>query len=227
MKFTMLFVAPLAALSVSAAVQAAAPPDLYGPWIASKPVTHLKAANGSAPPLTELGEKLYAQNQSNLKADPLKQCLPGGNPRMMNVTGFPFNVVQGTKYYAVMFEWNHRQRIIYMNSEHFKNLGPGYFGQSIGHWEGDTLVVDTTRYNDRAWLDDSGLPHSKQLHTIERIRLRDANTLQVSITFSDPTLYSRDWTAELTYTRKPGVILEEDNCIKRLGLTLESKAQQN
>jgi len=216
----------LLAGAIAEAAGAARPPDISGPWIAPHAVLSLKTLAGKAPPLTAAGQRLYAQNRANLKSDPMRACLPGGNPRLMNTAGYPFNVVQGSDYYAIMFQWNHRERIVFMNSEHFKNLGPGYFGQAVGHWEGATLVVDTTGYNDRTWLDDSGLPHSKQLHTVERIRLRDPQTLEVRMSFSDPAIYTHDWEAVLTYRKRPGVLIEEDNCVKRLGITLESKAEQ-
>ena len=204
----------------------AATPDISGPWVATKAIKQLKAEDGSAPPLTAAGKKLYAANQEKGTIDPMSRCLPAGNPRQMNTVGYPFNIVQGTDYYAVLYQWNHRTRAIFMNTDHFKNLGPGFFGQGVGKWQGDTLVVDTTRYNDKTWLDDSGLPHSKELHTVERFRLRDANTLELKVTFSDPVVFTHDWSAVMTYTKKPGVVIEEDNCVRRLGITLEDQAKQ-
>lgn len=213
------------ALALGTAAHAATP-DISGPWMATKAVKQLKTEDGQLPPLTEAGKKLYAQNQSKGTIDPMSHCLPGGNPRQMNTTGFPFKIVQGTNYYGILYGWNHRTRVVYMNTEHFKNLGPGYYGQGVAKWEGNTLVIDTTKYNDSTWLDDSGLPHSKQLHTVERIRLRDKSTLEVKVTISDPVVYTRDWSTVMTYKKQPGALIEEDHCIRRLGLTLEEQAQK-
>ncbi|MFT3905914.1 MAG: hypothetical protein QM718_06390 [Steroidobacteraceae bacterium] len=207
----------LGAACVALGVQAAGAPDISGPWQASADIKSLKVDGGGAPPLTAKGQQLLKEHQARPDDDPIKRCLPPGNPRTMNQAAFPFNIVQGQKFYTVMFEWNHLPRVIYMTGAHFENLGPGYFGQSVGHWDGDTLVVDTNTYNDATWLDDSGLPHSDALHTVERIRLRDANTLEVKIRFEDPAIYSKPWSTTLSYVKKPGVVIKEDYCLGRTG----------
>lgn len=196
---------------------AAQAPDISGPWQAEKAVKALKVDGGGAVPLTDKARKALAQNQAKGADDPLARCLPPGNPRTMNQTGFPFNIVQGQKYYTVMFEWNHLPRVIYMDIPHFENLGPGYFGQSVGHWDGATLVVDTTTYNGTTWLDDSGLPHGEQLHTVERYRLRDARTLELKMSFEDPEYFTKPWSTTLTFTKQPGAVVKEDYCLGRTG----------
>jgi len=91
----------------------------------------------------------------------------------------------------------HMWRIIYMDGrEHPKGdrLNPTYLGHSIGHWEGDTLVVDVVGFNDRTWLDAAGHPHTEQLHVVERYTRLDANTLHYEATIDDPGAYTKPWT---------------------------------
>ncbi|MGC3982408.1 MAG: hypothetical protein QM808_14255 [Steroidobacteraceae bacterium] len=210
------FVLGLAALAMSIAVQAATP-DLSGPWEITTPVKALKTKEGKAPTLTAEGQKLYKQNQAKPDSDPNKSCLPPGIPRALMQKGFPFSVVVGEGLGVMLIEWNHLPRPIYMNKEHFENIGPTYLGQSVAHWEGDTLVIDTNTFNDLTWLDDSGLPHSEDLHTVERLRLKDANTLESTITFEDPKIFSKPWSTVITFTKRPGYIVKEDYCFGRTG----------
>jgi hypothetical protein len=117
----------------------------------------------------------------------------------------------------MMLQWNHLPRIIYLNRDHFENIGPEYLGQSVARWEGTVLVIDTTGYNDRTWLDDSGLPHSDALHTTEHVRLRSADRLEDIIDFDDPMVFSAPWSAHLIFRKVPGATIKEDYCLGRIG----------
>lgn len=211
----------LAATAVASIGMAATPgapaQDISGPWEIDTSSHVLKTFEGNAPPLTTQGQMLYEQNKANPDNDPNLSCLPPGIPRALTQQGYPFNIVVGETMVGMMIQWNHLPRIIYMNRDHFENIGPEYLGQSIGHWEGSTLVVDTNGYNDKTWLDDSGLPHTDELHTVERIRLKNANTLEDKIMFEDPKVFSKPWTALITFAKRTGVIIKEDYCLGRLG----------
>lgn len=204
------------------AVAWAAQPDLSGPWQYEAGHALLRTVNGDAPPLSASGAKALQQTQAlykaNRGADPIEDCLPPGVPRVM-LQPFPFNIVQGRRTILMLLEWNHLTRIIYMDRGHFPvPLGTAYLGQSVGRWDGGTLVVDTNNYNDTTWLDDAGLPHSGQLTTLERIRLVDGGQkLEDRITFTDPAMYARPWTARLLFVKRPGVIIREDYCLGRMG----------
>jgi hypothetical protein len=76
---------------------------------------------------------------------------------------------------------------------HPKNADPEYTGHSIGYWEGDTLVVDTVGFNDNSWIEAEGLPHTEQLHLIERFTRTDFNTLKYEVTVDDPGAYTKPW----------------------------------
>jgi len=82
-------------------------------------------------------------------------------------------------------------------------------GNSIGHWEGDTLVVDTVNFNDRTWIDRIGHPHSDQLHAIERFRRTAPDHLVDDITIDDPKAYTKPWTAHLEFKLRPWKLTEQ------------------
>jgi hypothetical protein len=195
----------------------AAAPDISGPWELLKPVPHLTTLTGANPPLTASGQALYAKNKADREADPMKSCLPPGIPRALMQPGFPFSIVQGQEYLGMMLQWNHLPRIVYMNQPHFENIGPEYLGQSVAHWQGNELIIDSTGYNDKSWLDDSGLPHSDSLHTVERLRLRSPDRLEDTIQFEDPAIYSVPWTARLEFRKRAGTLIQEDYCLGRTG----------
>jgi hypothetical protein len=85
-------------------------------------------------------------------------------------------------------------------------------GDSIGRWEGDTLIVDTIGFNDKTWLDRVGHPHSEALHLVERIRRVDRDTLVDDLTIDDPKAYTKPWTGQTTRTLKPGWNIMEYIC---------------
>jgi hypothetical protein len=90
-------------------------------------------------------------------------------------------------------------------------------GHSSGRWEGDTLIIESGDFNGKQWIDNSGLPQSPDMRTVEKIRRVDANTLEDLITYTDAKYYSAPWTARLTYRSLPaGTILVEDDCAEKL-----------
>jgi hypothetical protein len=214
-------VASIMSLVVACTAAQAATPDLSGPWQVKSPAA-LTTVEGTAPPLLPAAQATYQANmaakKTNPQVDPVAACLPPGVPRLM-AQPMPFDIVQGRRTYAMMFEWNHLTRLVYMDREHFKSsIGPVYLGQSVGHWDGEVLVIDTNSFNDETWLDDTGLPHSIALHTSERIRLiNGGRELEDRITFEDPMTFSQPWTARLVFTRKKGVLIKEDYCLGRTG----------
>jgi hypothetical protein len=207
----------IAVLWAASVLADAAVPDISGPWEILEPTAKLQTVAGESPPLTAAGASLYAKNRAHADIDPMKSCLPPGIPRAMTQPGFPFSIVQGRTYLGMMLQWNHLPRIIYLDQPHFENIGPEYLGQSVAHWEGDALIIDTTGYNDKTWLDDSGLPHSEALHTIERLRLKSANRLEDTIQFEDPAIFSLPWSARLLFKKRPGALIKEDYCLGRTG----------
>ncbi len=133
--------------------------------------------------------------------DPVeKYCDPPGLTRMYT---FPwqFSILQTSENVYMVFEYFHTWRLITMNQPHPKDVYPTWLGDSVGHYEGDTLVIDTIGLNDKSWLDNVGHPHSEALHTIERIRRLNAGTLQLDLTIEDPKAYTKSWTSHRTFQR--------------------------
>jgi hypothetical protein len=159
---------------------------------------------------SSFGDHPYPLAQTN---DPIyRGCAPTGFPRVL-LHPFPFQIVQMPGEVLVLFEWDSLRRQIFTDGRgHDTTLGPKYMGDSIGHWEGDTFVADTTNFNDKTWLDRMGHPHSDQLHVIERIRRVDHDHLVDDLTIEDPKAYTKPWTAHLTYKLHPNWTLQEQFC---------------
>ena len=126
---------------------------------------------------------------------------------------YPFEILQARDRVVIIFEYQSLVRHIFLDGrKHPKDLDPTYMGHSIGHYEGDTLVVDTLGFNDKTWLDSRGLPHTDALHVVERIRRVDHDTLQDEITIEDSKAYTRAWTAQKFYILKPDWEIQEYVC---------------
>ena len=144
--------------------------------------------------------KLWQERKADLKKDdPAAYCLPNG---VVRVTTLPYKIVQTPQLVVILSEGNtHSFRRIFLDGRaHNLDLEPNsWTGDSIGTWEGITLVVDTIGFNDRTWLDDTGKPHSDQLHVIERYRRPDAGRLEVQYTLEDPKFLTRPYTFTRTF----------------------------
>ena len=92
------------------------------------------------------------------------------------------------------------------------NPNPTWQGYSVGHWEGDTLVVESAGFNDQSWLDSGGHPHTEELRVTERFRRRDFGHMELRMTFDDPTVYARPWTISLDVDFMPDTELLENVC---------------
>ena len=128
-------------------------------------------------------------------------CVPSGIPNMF-LPGNGMQVVQ-TRDKIVMFkQGNWEYRHIYLNVPHSKTVEPSWYGESVGHWEGDTLVVDTIGQNLKTFVDAFRTPHSENLHVVERWRLIDGGkTLEVKITVDDPGAFNAPWETYVHHER--------------------------
>lgn len=179
---------------------AAAPPDLNGVW--SAPFTpDISKVLGHQPPFTAYGAARFAKEDEI--DDPLTKCLPIGPARGIQAGIMPFQIVQTPAVFTILFENQHTFRIIHTDGRsHPKDLDPTWFGDSIGKWEGDTLVVDTIGLDDRTWLDTAGHEHSDQLHMVERFQKIDNNNIKWTVTFEDPKFFTEPWSIALPITRQ-------------------------
>lgn len=144
--------------------------------------------------------------------DPVYQCFPPGTPRIY-FHPFPMEIIETPGRVLMIFEYDHLIRQIWTDGRgHRDDLAPSWMGDSIGHWEGDTLVVETTNFNDKTWIDRQGTPHSEQLKLTERIHRPDPDHLQIDITIDDPVAFPAPWTGHRYYARSDWDI-EEFMCI--------------
>ena len=160
--------------------------------------------------------KTYNERVENRsKDDPEARCLPVGVPRFM-FDPYPFQIIQTNNQVLFVFEGdNYLWRIVNIQpagSAHSKNLKPTWLGDAVGHYEGDTLVVDVTGFNGLAWLDQAGHATSDKLHLTERYTRTDSLTLKYEVTIDDPEAYSKPWTASNTVHWRPGMELMESIC---------------
>jgi hypothetical protein len=149
---------------------------------------------------------LYRFREANL-FEPHTRCKPSGGPReFITPGGIEFVDDPDLPQIYVMDQAGpYTYRIIYMdNRPHPKNLAPSYYGHSVGHWEGDTLVVDTVGFNERFWFERQGAPHTDRLHLIERFTRTTLNDLKIELTIDDPGAYTRTWTTGFWMRWTPG-----------------------
>lgn len=146
---------------------------------------------GEIPYLPAAREKKKANFDQRLTADPEVKCFLPGVPRATYMP-YPFQIFHSTKAIFFAYEYDGAVRNIYL-----KDPGPApadsWMGQSVGHWEGDTLVVDVTGLDERTWFDRAGDFHSDALHVVERYTPLGPDTLSYEATVEDPKVFSRPW----------------------------------
>jgi hypothetical protein len=231
--------APLHAAQAPA--QAAAPaaagarvPDFSGVWRTINPPaapregTTLRwlPAPGELPPYTPAYQARFQKVQDSRESgseetEPVARCLPPGMPYFM-LAQYGLEIVQGKDKIALFSEWMDTYRRIFLDGRAMpKDLDPSYSGYSTGKWEGDTLVVDTVNLRDDTVLDRYGSPHSDAMKIVERIRLKDPETLEDQMTITDPKAFTKPWVVTHAYRRqKPGGNdeLHDNTCTEGLRL---------
>jgi hypothetical protein len=198
-----------------------ATPDLSGVWNNVSGFYEYAAFRKDEPPMTPWGQAQLAaakpsQGPNGVKLnetnDRVYKCAPPGVPYIY-IQLFPVQIIQTPNEVIEFFEYDHVVRYIYTDGrKHPADLQPTYNGHSIGHWERDTLVVDTVGFNGKNWLDRVGHPESDQMHIVERIRRVDQKTLQIDFTFDDPKSYTKPWTAQARWVLHPEWDILEHVC---------------
>jgi hypothetical protein len=192
-------------------------PDFSGYWIGIRGTTPIgnigKDLPGFKLPLTAAGEAALRHNVT-ATIDPESLCIMGGIPRH-NASVLPFEVLQGTKKVAFLYWYNYFRLIpIDAAAKHSRDADPSFFGEEIGHWEGDTLVVDSVGFKDeKVWIDENANPHSDALHVVERWTRPDANHIHVDTLIEDPKFYTRPFNYSRTWVLgKPEDTIQEFSC---------------
>jgi hypothetical protein len=199
--------APNAEKAAAAATPPAYDPhDLSGVWWgnnARTPTTGSILMGNPVPEMTPLGKQMLDANKPSqgprgiapgLGNDPLGSCDPLGYPRNLMQNSRAFEFIQVPGKIVQLFEWNFAVRQIFMDGRKIPDdVDPRWFGYAVGHWDGSTLVVDSAGYNDKTWLDGFGNPHSEDMTLQERWQHPDAMTLAVTMTLTDPKIYTKPW----------------------------------
>jgi hypothetical protein len=200
-------------LTASAPKTADGKPDFSGVWIAEDQKYFMDLATGLKPgdvAMQPWAEALQKQRVDNAHADdPLAKCLPHGVPRVNTNGIFPFKIVQTPGLVVLLYEQMHLFRQVFMDGRKVANdPNPSWLGYSTGRWEGDTLVVETSGFNDKTWLDTAmGHPATEALRVTERFRRTDFGHLELQATIEDPKAYTKPWT---TTTQKMHLLIDSD-----------------
>ena len=197
-------------------------PDLQGIWeVRSSPDKDLEKAkglivepkNGKIPYLPAALAQKKQNEKNSASADPLNKCYMPGVPRI-NLLAYPFQILQTPDQISIAYEYIHNFRNIYLKRNKHLDGIDFWQGDSLGRWEGDTLVVDVGDLNDQTWFDKAGDYHSDMLHVIERYTRTGPDTLQYEATIEDPKTFSMPWKikAELHRNTQPNARLMEYEC---------------
>jgi len=148
-------------------------------------------------PMTDEARKIHKSREDGTLGytEPDAFCLPQGVPKI-NSAPVPFKIVQTDKLVVLVYEAFNLWRQVHLDSRDFaEDLNPSWLGYSKGRWEGDTLVVETRGLNGKQWLDHGGLPTSDKLTVVEKFRRPNVGRLEIELTITDPTYYTKPWTA--------------------------------
>ena len=163
-----------------------------------------------------LKKRIREKNAGHPETDTSTQCFPHGMPRLME-SPYPIEIVQTPGRVTFLHEVAHEVRRIYLDQPHPKGLKDTFLGHSVGHWEGDTLVVDTIGINDKSFIDDEGEAHSNQEHLIERYRkINGGREIELTMTVEDPVTLEHPYSYKRVYEWRPDVrpheyVCEENN----------------
>ncbi|HEV8345310.1 MAG TPA: hypothetical protein VGQ16_01985 [Vicinamibacterales bacterium] len=186
-------------------------PDLNGIW--QRPYVPDMTKNGRGQkgeaelPFTPAGLADW-NSYDAANGDYTGSCFPFGMMRSVNAP-YPLQIIQNDTYVALLFEANTWFHVVPIDGrDHPKEPEPTWFGHSIGKWNGDTLVVDTVGFNGYTRLDTIGHPHSDALHMVQTFHRVNADRIEYTVTIDDPTMYTKPWKNERTFTPLHGELME-------------------
>jgi len=162
-------------------------------------------------------EELRKLNERVLAGRPLysrqSSCWPMGVPGFLLYVVNPLFFLQTPKEVVIIAQSDHMVRHVYLNMPHSRNPKPSWFGESVGHYEGDTLVVDTIGVTTKAFVDNYRTPHSEKLHVVERFHIiEDGKTMEVKVHVEDPGAFTTPWDASQRYVRSTREPMVETIC---------------
>jgi hypothetical protein len=196
------------------ALLGSATPAEKGVWLPGNGGAQAMVEDVEKVPFQPWAKALLAERRRN-QLEPHTRCKPSGFVRQF-LTPYGVEIVELAELQRVyIFDIGgpHTYRTIYTDGRtHPANLEPSFYGHSIGWWEGDTLVVDTTGFNESFWMDRRGLPHTEKLRTLERFTRTDSRTIKYQVTVDDPAAYTAPWTSEFNLGWEAGTELFEYVC---------------
>jgi hypothetical protein len=147
--------------------------------------------------------------------DPTLRCLLAGVPRITTMP-MPLEIIEKPNEVVIVYESFHAFRVIPMNDklEHPNDLVPTWMGDSVARWDGNTLVVDVTGFNDKTWFAGQGTFHTEQMHVVERYTLNSDDTITYTATVTDPKVLTKPWVTGALLRRPPNTRVEEYECIE-------------
>jgi hypothetical protein len=185
-------------------------PDLNGVW--ARPYTpDMERAYGSPLPYTEWGKARIDSYNPEKDGDYTGACLPFGHMRSINGPD-PVQIMQTPTHLAFLYEQNTWFKVLPIDGRQPKKKVATWYGDSVGHWDGETLVVDTGNFNGFTRLDTNGHPHSDQLKVSERFTRTDAGRIAYEITIDDPKTYTKPWKLAKTFTLRTDWEILEYSC---------------
>jgi len=150
---------------------------------------------------------------------PRSACMPAGTPAFFLYIREPVYIFQGQGTVLILYSGNTEMRRVHMNVPHAENSVPTWYGDSVGHYQGDTLVIDTIALDTRSYVDLYRTPHTEKLHVVERWRMNEDSTeLEVYFTVEDEGAFYEPWSGSQRYTRVNRPI-EERRCAENNRLT--------
>jgi hypothetical protein len=199
------------------------PRDLSGIWWGHLARGANFSLSATAPPMTPWAQARYDAAKPGLGRrgrplgnDPMMICDPMGFPRIMFWTNYPYEIIQLSDRVIVFFDWFYTYRTIWTDG---RDLEPDpdlrWYGNSVGKWEGETFVVRSNGFDDRSWLDADGHPHSGEMQLEERYRRVNRDTIELTMTLTDPKAYTQPWVGEkITLARAEAkTSMREDVCV--------------
>jgi hypothetical protein len=193
-------------------------PDLSGLWSIGTEDYWYDIGTDMKPaglPLLPWAAAVYKQRSEDLgKDNPIARCMPAGIPTIDTIP-LPFKLIQTPSFIAVLYEYNMQYRQIFTDARGLpKDANPNWMGYSTGHWDGDTLVVETAGLKDNTWLDIFGHPATDALHVTERFHRSNFGSMDLEITLTDLKAYSKPWHLVLHPHLMPDNELLEFVCIE-------------
>jgi hypothetical protein len=192
--------------------------DFSGVWMGRGPFNTL---SNTPPAMTPWAKARYdaakpgiGPRMQPLGNDPIMVCDPIGYPRIAFYNAYPMEFVQTKDRLLEFFDFFYVHRTIWMDGRKLPDdADPTWYGYSVGHWDGNTLVVETTGFNDESWIDNDGHPHSDEMKLEERLQRVNHDTIEARMTLTDPKAYTAPWTSDVTtWTLTPKQAMREDLC---------------